>query len=124
MVQSKAKDVDGYIAEASPERRPHLERLRDLCRSTLTGFEESMAYGMPVYARGDEPGGVAFANQKQYVAVYFTNTAAVAKNAEALKSHDMGKSCLRFKNPAKIDWPLVEKLLADTRDTPSGPASC
>ncbi|HEX8568484.1 MAG TPA: DUF1801 domain-containing protein [Caulobacteraceae bacterium] len=116
MAQSKAKDVDGYIAEASPERRPHLERLRDLCRSKLTGFREMMAYGMPAYQRGDEPGGVAFANQKQYVAVYITNMAVVARNAEALKGHDMGKSCLRFKNPAKIDWPLVEQLLADTRD--------
>ena len=48
----------------------------------------------------------------------------VAANAEALNAHDMGKSCLRFKNPAKIDWPLVEKLLADTRDTPPDPASC
>jgi uncharacterized protein YdhG (YjbR/CyaY superfamily) len=117
MVQSRAATVDGYIAEASPERRPHLERLRDLCRSTLTGFREEMAYGMPAYQRGDEPGGVAFASQKQYVAVYVTNMAVVEKNAEALKGHDMGKSCLRFKNPAKIDWPLVETLLADTRDS-------
>ena len=116
MVQSKAKDVDGYIAEAPPERTAALTRLRDLCRSTLTGFREMMSYGMPAYQRGDEPGGVAFASQKQYVAVYIVNPAVVEKNAEALKGHDMGKSCLRFKNPAKIDWALVEKLLADTRD--------
>ena len=116
MVQSTAKDVDHDSAEAPPERRPHLERLRDLCRSELTGFREMMSYGMPAYQRGDEAGGVAFASQKQYVAVYITNGAVVEKNAESLKGHDMGKSCLRFKNPAKIDWPLVEKLLADTRD--------
>ena len=116
MVQSKAKDVDGYIAEAPPERRPHLERLRDLCRSTLTGYREMMAYGMPAYQRGDEPDGVAFASQKQYVALYITNRAVVEKNAEALQGHDMGKSCLRFRDPAKIDWALVETLLADTRD--------
>ena len=120
MVQSAAKDVDGYIAEAPAERRPHLERLRDLCRSTLSGFQEGMGYGMPVYQRGDEPGGVAFASQKQYVAIYVTNPDVVAKNADALKGHDMGKSCLRFKNPAKIDWALVETLLADTRDSTTG----
>jgi uncharacterized protein YdhG (YjbR/CyaY superfamily) len=119
MVQSRAATVDEYIVEAPPERRPHLERLRDLCRSTLTGYREMMAYGMPAYQRGDEPGGVAFASQKQYVAVFVTNPAVVAKNAEALKSHDMGKSCLRFKNPEKIDWGLVETLLADTRDSPT-----
>jgi hypothetical protein len=75
-----------------------------------------MAYGMPSYQRGEESGGVAFANQKQYVAVYITNMAVVEAHAEALKGHDMGKSCLRFRSPEKIDWPLVETLLKATRD--------
>ena len=120
MVQSKAATVDAYIAEAPPERRPALERIRDLARRTLTGFEEKMAYGMPAYDRGD-PGGFGFASQKRYIALYITNEAAVAKNADALKGLDMGKCCLRYRRPEQIDFALVEQLLRDTRDHPEGP---
>lgn len=40
-MQSTAKDVTIYIQEAPAERQEALTRLRDLCRATLTGFEES-----------------------------------------------------------------------------------
>ena len=119
MVQSKAGTVDAYIAEASPERRPHLQKIADLCRRTLSGHAEGMAYGMPVYQR-DGQGGFAFANQKQYVAFYL-DAGVAAKNAAALEELDMGKCCLRYGNPAKIDYALLERLLADTRDSPAGP---
>ena len=115
MVQSNAKDVDDYIAEVSSDRGPYLERLRDLCRSILTGYDEVMAYGMPAYEL-DGIGEVAFASQKQYVSVYFLNQEVVDKNADALKNQDMGKGCLRFRRPADIDFALVETLLVDTRD--------
>ncbi len=66
MVQSKAVDVDGYLAEVPVERREVLTRLRDLCRAELVGFTEKMAYGMPAYERVGGEDGVAFASQKQY----------------------------------------------------------
>ena len=118
MVQSKAKTVDAYIAEASPERRPHLQKIADLCRRTLTGYDEAMAYGMPAYQR-DGQGGFAFADQKQYVSLY-VEPGVAAKHAEALKGLDMGKSCLRYRNPAEIDYALLERLLVDTRASPAG----
>ena len=120
MVQSRAATVDDYITEAPPERRAALERIRDLARRTLTGFDEKMAYGMPAYY-GPGQNGFAFASQKQYVALYITNQAVVAKNAEALKGLDMGKSCLRYRSPEQIDFALLEQLLNDTRDNPQGP---
>ena len=115
MVQSKAATVDAYIAEASPERRPHLQKIADLCRRILTDHDEVMAYGMPAYVR-EGHGGFAFANQKQYVSLYVA-TDVSAKHAQALKDLDMGKVCLRYRNPAKIDYALLERLLADTRDS-------
>ena len=120
MVQSKAQTVDAYIAEASPERRPHLQKIAELCRRTLPGHAEGMAYGMPVFHR-DGQAGIAFANQKQYVALYL-DVGVAARNAEALKGLDMGKCCLRYRNPAKIDYALLERLLADTRDSPASGA--
>src|SRR3989304_4881444 len=50
-MQSKAKTVPAYLKEVPAERRDALKKLRDLCRATLTGFEESMAYGGPSYSR-------------------------------------------------------------------------
>jgi uncharacterized protein YdhG (YjbR/CyaY superfamily) len=118
MVQSKAATVDAYIAEASPERAPHLRKIAELCRRTLPDHAEVMAYGMPAYLREGQAG-FAFANQKQYVALY-VDTAVSAKHAEALRGLDMGKVCLRYRNPAKIDYALLERLLLDTRDSPPG----
>ena len=114
-MQSKAETVDAYIAEASPERAPHLTRVRDAARRVLTAHTEAMAYGMPTYSRGGAPE-FAFANQKQYLALYVMKTGVHAKNAEALAGIDCGKGCIRFRKPEQLDEALLERLLTDTRD--------
>ena len=50
-MQSKAKDVPTYIEEALVERQDTLSRLRELCLTCLTDFEETMEYGGPSYKR-------------------------------------------------------------------------
>ncbi|WP_329385337.1 DUF1801 domain-containing protein [Streptomyces sp. NBC_01351] len=113
MVQSSASDVDGYLAELPEARREALTRLRQLCRTELKGFEEVMAYGMPVYER-DGVGEIAFASQKQYVSFYLMRTDVREAFAEALAGHDMGKGCLRFRKPESIDFGLLRDLLRAT----------
>ncbi|WP_141809343.1 iron chaperone [Nocardia bhagyanarayanae] len=113
MVQSKASDVDGYLAEVPEARRAAATRLRELCRTELTGFTEVMAYGMPCYER-DGVGEIAFANQKQYISFYLLRTDVRAAFAERLAGHDMGKGCLRFRKPELIDFDLVRDLLRAT----------
>ena len=44
-MQSKAKTVAAYLKEVPAERRAELKELRDLCRTILTDFEETMDYG-------------------------------------------------------------------------------
>jgi uncharacterized protein YdhG (YjbR/CyaY superfamily) len=73
MVQSKADDADGYLAEVPEERRDALGRLRLMCRQELKGFGEIMAYGMPAYER-DGVTEIAFASQKNYVSFYLLRT--------------------------------------------------
>jgi uncharacterized protein YdhG (YjbR/CyaY superfamily) len=117
MVQSKADDVDGYLAEAPEERREALTRLRDLCRAELTGYTERMAHGMPGYEReGTRP--VSFASQKQYISVYVLRTDVREAFEDRLAGYDMGKGCLRFRKPEQIDFELVRDLL---RATAAGP---
>ncbi|MFD3440672.1 iron chaperone [Streptomyces sp. NPDC058685] len=121
MVQSQADDVDGYLAEVPEERREALTRLRELCRGELGGFTEAMAYGMPVYER-DGKGEVAFASQKQYISVYVLREDVREAFAERLAGHDMGKGCLRFRKPEKIDFDLLRDLLKATAKGPG--AAC
>ncbi|MEU9464507.1 iron chaperone [Streptomyces sp. NPDC058322] len=117
MVQSQAKDVDGYLAEVPEERKVGLTRLRELCRTELQGFTEVMAYGMPVYER-DGIGEVAFASQKQYISFYLMRSDVREAFAEQLAGHDMGKGCLRFRRPEKIDFVLLRDLLRATAAQP------
>lgn len=116
MVRSNAEDVDQYLAEAPEARREALTALRALCRAELTGFREVMAYGMPAYER-DGAGEVAFADQKRYISLYLLRTDVRDAFADRLASHDMGKGCLRFRSPAKIDFALVRDLLRATAAT-------
>ncbi|HXU99241.1 MAG TPA: DUF1801 domain-containing protein [Caulobacteraceae bacterium] len=109
--------MDDYIAEASAERAWLLTRIRDLACTLLTDHQETMQWGMPVYTRSGAPS-FGFAEQKNYVSLYFINPAALRKNPEALLALNTGKNCVRLRKSTKVDWALLERLLIDTRDNP------
>ncbi|WP_406322402.1 iron chaperone [Streptomyces sp. NBC_01637] len=119
MVQSKAEDVDEYLAEIPQERQEALGRLRQMCRQELEGFAEVMAYGMPAYERNGV-GEVAFASQKNYISFYLLRSDVREAFEERLAGYDMGKACLRFRKPENIDFDLVRDLL---RATAAGPGT-
>lgn len=120
MVQSSAPTVDAYLADATIERRPILERLRVLARHVLAGHEEQMAFGMPTYLRNGRAE-FAFADQKRHLALYVMKPGVLAGRAESLSRLDHGKGCIRFGRSAAIDWVLIERLLTDTRDSSEPP---
>lgn len=117
MVQSKAEDVDGYLAEVPEERRAGLTRLRQLCRAELKGFDEVMAYGMPSYER-DGTIEIAFASQKQYISFYLMRSDVLKAFEERLAGQEMGKGCLRFRKADDIDFDLVRDLLRASAAAP------
>jgi uncharacterized protein YdhG (YjbR/CyaY superfamily) len=112
-VQSSARTVDEYIAEAPRERQAALELLRSSCREGLPGFAESMSYGMPSYARNDVVE-VGFASQKRYISLYVLRPAALQASSARLAGLSVGKGCIRFRRPEQIDPELVRDLLAAT----------
>lgn len=114
-MQSSAKTVPSYIAEAPAERRAALRELRALCRRVLRGFEESMSYGMPCYARNGVIE-IGFASQKHYIAVYMLRRDALERARPALRGLSVGKGCIRYPSPQKIDFTVVEQMLVATRD--------
>lgn len=112
-MQSGAKNVDEYLMEVKEERRESLTRLRELCLEILDGYDESMEYGMPSYKKDGEVE-VAFASQKNYISFYILKEEVLNKHREELKGLSLGKGCIRYTKPEKIDFEIVEQLLVDS----------
>ena len=117
-MQSKAKTVPAYLKEVPAERRDALKKLRDLCRATLTGFEESMVYGGPGYSRNGVVE-VGFASQKNFIALYILRTDVMKTHNHLLngKGVSHGKGCIRYSKPERIDFKVVEQMLRATQES-------
>jgi hypothetical protein len=125
--------VAGYLKSLERARVEPVTQLMDSIREALPeGFEERMNYGMPSWVVPHEtyPGGyhvdpslplpfLSVASQKRHVAVYhmgiYADVKLLAWFEAAYPKHcstklDMGKSCIRFKNPAKIPHALIGQL--------------
>jgi uncharacterized protein YdhG (YjbR/CyaY superfamily) len=118
-MQSKAKTVDKYMESVPDERRPSLERMRKLCQTVLTGYEENMEYGMPSYKVPEGEVEIAFASQKNYISFYVLKEEVLNNHRQALSGLSLGKGCVRYSKPEKIDFEIVEKLLIESRESDS-----
>jgi uncharacterized protein YdhG (YjbR/CyaY superfamily) len=133
------EDVLAYLDALEPERRAVMERLMNVIRSNLPdGFEEVMQYGMPswVVPHALFPDGyhvdpslplpfLSLGSQKRHIGLYhmgiYADEALLEWFTQEYPKHcstklDMGKSCIRFKNMAKIPDELVAELC--TKMTP------
>ena len=113
-MQSKANNVEAYIEQAPADRREALLKLQAVCRTVLKGFDESMVYGMPSYARKGVVE-VAFASQKNYISLYILRQDALEAHRGFLAGLNVGKGCIRYSRPDKIKFAVVRKMLATTR---------
>ncbi|MCM3904898.1 MAG: DUF1801 domain-containing protein [Pyrinomonadaceae bacterium] len=117
-MQSTAKTVTVYLDEVPAERKAALAKLRDLCCTSLKGFEESMRYGGPCYSRNGEVE-VGFASQKHFIALYILRTDVMNAHRDLLKGKgvSLGKGCIRYSKPEKIDFKVVKMLLKATQES-------
>lgn len=113
-MQSKAKSVDEYLKEVPEMRRDSLEQLRELCLEILEGYEESMEYGMPSYKKSGGEVEVAFASQKNYISFYVLKEEVLNRHRADLKGLNVGKGCVRYSKPEKINFEIVRKLLSES----------
>jgi uncharacterized protein YdhG (YjbR/CyaY superfamily) len=118
-MQSEAKIVDDYLTEVPDERKEALVRLRQLCQDTLTGYEETMEYGMPSYKVPGSEVEVAFASQKNYISLYILKEAVLNEYRPALEGLNLGKGCVRYTKTERMDFSVIEQLLAASRDSDS-----
>jgi hypothetical protein len=61
---------------------------------------------------------VGFASQKSYIAIYIAKQVVVDTYRGELAGLSMGKGCIRYSKPEKMDLPIIAKLLKATRDSP------
>jgi uncharacterized protein YdhG (YjbR/CyaY superfamily) len=115
MVQSQAATVDIYLSEVSPARGPQLRQLREIARRVLADHQEQMLWGRPTYLRAGRAV-FGFAEQKQYVSLYFGDAEVLERHAAVLARFRHSKACLRFRRSAPMDWALIERLLVELRE--------
>ena len=132
-MQSKALTPDDYIAEIPVDRQKAFAKLRSVIKKNLPkGFKETMGYGMLGWAvpHSKYPAGyhcnpedplpfMGIASQKHFIAIYHMGIYAdpallkwftTAHAKASAKRLDMGKSCIRYKNPADIPFELIGEL--------------
>jgi uncharacterized protein YdhG (YjbR/CyaY superfamily) len=132
-MQYDVKSVEEYIAALPEDRKPIIEKLRNVILENLPeGYVEQLSYGMIGYvvplsrypkgyhAKEGEPlPFLSLASQKNHIALYHMGLYGKPKLEEwFVKEYadrvptklDMGKSCIRFKNPDHIPYGLVAEL--------------
>ena len=72
-----------------------------------------MDYGMASYRReGDVE--VAFASQKNYVSLYILKQDVLEAHRDRMTGLNVGKGCIRYPPPKKVDLALVRSMLEAT----------
>jgi uncharacterized protein YdhG (YjbR/CyaY superfamily) len=95
-MRSKAVSVIQYIAEQPSEWQPTLKKLRAACRKQLTGYAETMSYGMPSYRRGQQIE-VGFAQQAHYLSLYILKRPVFEAHRSELEGLSLGQGCIRYR---------------------------
>ena len=132
-MQYDVKSVEEYIAALPKDRKPIIEKLRKVILDNLPeGYQEQLSYGMIGYVvplsrypkgyhtkKGEPLPFISLASQKNYIALYHMGLYGnpeleewfVKEYADRVPTKlDMGKSCIRFKNPNHIPYDLVAEL--------------
>src|SRR5271166_3880124 len=115
-MQNSATNVATYLDEVTGSRRDALSALRDLCVKCLVGYQEGMDYGMPCYKKNGIIE-VGFASQKNYISLYVLKKSVVDAHRAELAGANIGKGCIRFSRPEKLDFNVIERLLVATRES-------
>lgn len=129
----EANSPDEYIEKLPEERREAISKLRKVILGNLPdGFQETMNYGMIGYVvpHSIYPDGyhvtpelplpfMSIASQKNHIAVYHSGVYADEElmawfrdeyDSQVKTKLDMGKSCIRFRNPDHIPFELIGEL--------------
>lgn len=139
-MQVSGNTIKEYVNNAPEHQKAAIQKLLNILTKKLPkGFEKTMSYGMPsfvvphsIYPNGyhckpEEPVPfISIGAQKKHIGFYHMGIYAIPEllnwfttefpKHSSLKL-DMGKSCIRFKNPEKIPFELLEELASKITPT-------
>jgi hypothetical protein len=133
--QVKPTTVGEYLDRVPPQFADAMSKMRMIINQHLpVGFSEELSYGMPgwVVPHSLYPAGyhcdpsiplpfISIASQSKHISLYHMGMYANPLLLEWFKDEfkkitgkepDVGKSCIRFKNPDKIPYELIGVLVA------------
>jgi len=133
-MQIQAYSPEQYIEQLPEDRKSVIGKLRKIILKNIpTGFVETINYGMIGYVIPHSlyPDGyhcnpalplpfIGIASQKNFVAIYhmglYVNDELMSWFVDEYPKYcktklDMGKSCIRFKNPDSIPYELIGELV-------------
>jgi uncharacterized protein YdhG (YjbR/CyaY superfamily) len=108
-MQRNANSPAEYLAQIPTQQLPLIKHIRQLIQEAAPNLEESIRYGMLIYA--DHGLLFGLAAQKNYVSLYVMATQALVDMSTELKGIDHGKGCLRFKRLDNFPTELIRQLL-------------
>jgi uncharacterized protein YdhG (YjbR/CyaY superfamily) len=134
-MQIKAKTPEEYIENIPDNRKEAVRKLRKIILENLPkGFTETIDYGMigyvvphSIYPKGyhaDSKQPLPFINlasQKNYISLYhmglYCNKDLLGWFTKEYSNYttrklDIGKGCMRFKNPEQIPFSLIGELVS------------
>ena len=123
---TSAKTPDEYIAMIDEPRKGQIQLLHDFICKTIPSQKPYIISGMIGYGsfhyksvsgREGDWCIIALASQKNYISVYVCATDGkeyiAEKYKEALPKANIGRSCIRFKNPSDIDMEVLKKVILE-----------
>jgi Domain of unknown function (DU1801) len=131
--RSSSAAVSAWLESLPEDRRPDLERVRNVVRKNLpAGYEEvvtknMLVYQVPLKRYPDTYNGhplmyIALASQKNYLVLHLMRVYADAAQQQKLKQAfktagtrlDMGKACIRFKRADDLAMDAIGDIVAST----------
>ena len=107
----KLRDIDAYLATASPRQQAALQALRSAIRAAAPRAEECISYGLPAF-RLEGKLLVAFGARPSHCAFYAMSSTVVAAHKDALAGYKTSTGTIRFQPDKPLPAALVRRLVA------------
>jgi uncharacterized protein YdhG (YjbR/CyaY superfamily) len=106
----KPQTFDDCLADATPDQRAALEKLRKAIRAAAPNAEEGVSYGMAAFRLNGKP--IAGLDASKEHCSYFPMSGAIVETMkDELANYDTSKGTIRFPSSKPLTAALVRKLV-------------
>jgi uncharacterized protein YdhG (YjbR/CyaY superfamily) len=108
-MNSKTRDVTGYIAAAPKEVQAKLNQIRAAIKEVAPNATEFISYGMPAYKYGKTF--IGFAAMKNHIGLYPFTGSFVAAHQKELAGYSTAKSAIRLPLDKPLPISLIKRIV-------------